>query len=72
MIRGRYSKANIKYMRKMFDASKPSNYISKLDAKIFSGNALSYPIPQSGFTWKTEEHWSTINWLAQREEQYFG
>ena len=29
-------------------------------------------MPQSGFTWLTEEHWSTLNWLAQRKDQYTG
>ena len=59
-------------MGKMFDACKPTNYIINLDANNLYGKAMSYPMPQSGVTWLTEEQWSTISWLAQREDQYTG
>ena len=72
MISGRYSKANNKYMGSLYDCSKPTNYIIYLDANNLYGKAMSYPMPQSGFTWLTEEQWSSINWLAQREDQYTG
>ena len=72
MSSARYSKANNKYMGKMFDPTKPKIYIINLDAYNLYGKAMSYPMPQSGFTWLTAEQWSTINWLAQREDQYTG
>ena len=72
MISGRYLKANNKYMGTLFDPTKPKIYIINLDTNNLYGKALSYPIRQSGFIWLTEEQWSTINWLAQREDQYTG
>ena len=68
----RSSKANNKYMGKLYDPTKPTNYISNLDANNLYGNAMSSPMPQSGFTWLREEQRSTITWLAQRENQYTG
>ena len=62
MIRGRYFKGNNKYMGKLFDPTKPTNYIINLDANNLYGKAMSYPMPQSGFTWLIEEQWSSINW----------
>ena len=55
MSSARYSKANNKYTEKMFDASKPSKYIINLDANNLYGKAMNYPMPQTGFTWLTEE-----------------
>ena len=72
MISGRYSKANNKYMGTLFDHTKPKIYISNLDANNLYGKAMSYPMPQSGFTWLTQEQWSRINWVVQREDQYTG
>ena len=72
MISGRYSKANNKYMGALFDPSKPTIYIVNLDANNLYGKAMSYPMPQSGFTWLTEEQWQPIDWLAQTEEQSTG
>ena len=72
MIRGRYSKANNKYMGNLFDPTKRSNFIGNLDANNLYGKAMSYPMPQSGFTWLTDEQWAKIDWLAQRENQATG
>ena len=69
MISGPYSKANNKYMGTLFDPTKPKIYIINLDANNLYGKAMSYPMPQSGFTWLTEEQWSPLNWLGQREAQ---
>ena len=33
---------------------------------------MRYAIPQWGFTWLNEEPWSSIDWLAQRVDQYNG
>ena len=69
MISGRYSKANNKDMGPLLDPNKPTIYIINLDANNLFGKAMSYPMPQSAFTWLTEEQWSKIDWLAQREDQ---
>ena len=50
MITGRDSKANNKYMGKLFDPTKPTNSIINLDAHNLYGKAMSYPMLQSGFT----------------------
>ena len=49
-IAKRYSKAINKYM-KSYDNSKPSKYITYLDASILYGSAMSQYLPYSGFKW---------------------
>ena len=65
MINGRYSKDNN-------NPTKQTKYIINLDAKNLSGKALTYPIRQFVFTWRTEEQWAKIDWVEQREDQYSG
>ena len=72
MISGRYSKANNKYMENLFDPRKPTNFIVNLDANNLYGKAMSSRMPQSGFTWLTDEQWAKIDWVAQRENQATG
>ena len=72
MISGRYSKSNNKYMGTLFDPTKPKIYIINLYANNLYGKAMSFPMPPSGFTLLTEEQWSTIISVAQREGQYIG
>ena len=50
MIRGRYSKDNNKSMRTLFVPYKHKICILTLDSKNPYGKAMSYPMPQSGFT----------------------
>ena len=66
MISGRYAKAINKYIGTRFDPKKPTNYIINLDANNINGKATSYPMPQSGVTWLSEEQWQKIDWLAER------
>ena len=49
MSSGRYSKAN-KYMGTPFHPTKPKIYIIILDRNNQYDKAMSFPMPQSGFT----------------------
>ena len=55
MISVRYSKANKKYTGTLFDQTKPTLYISNVDANKLYGKAMIYPRRQFGFTWLTQE-----------------
>ena len=55
MIPTRHSKANNKYMGKKFDPSKPSKYITYLDANNLYGWAMSKKLPTHGFKWVDEK-----------------
>ena len=54
-------------MGKLLDPSKPTNYISNMGA-----NKLYCKDIQAGFRWLTEKQWTSIDLLAQREDQYTG
>ena len=55
-----------------FDSTKPTIYIINLETNNLYGMPMSYPMPESVFTWLSEEKWSKIDWVAQREDQYTG
>ena len=57
---------------KLFDPKKPAIYIINLNVNKLNGKAMSNPMPHSGFTWRTEEKWNKLDWVAQREDQYIG
>ena len=62
MIPTRYGQANNKYMGEKFDESKPSKYISYLDANNLYGWAMSKKLPTCGFEWMTEEELCGEEW----------
>jgi hypothetical protein len=53
-ITTRYGKSNNKYMGETFDKSKPSTFITYLDANNLYAWAMSKPQPTHGFEWMTE------------------
>ena len=55
MLTNRYGKANNKYMGDKYDATKPSKYITYLDANNLYGWAKSKPLPTHTFKWMNEE-----------------
>jgi len=62
-ITHRYGKSNNKYMGDAFDSSKPSSFITYLDANNLYGWAMSKPLPVSGFKWMSSEElydWKNI------------
>jgi len=51
MVNKRYAKARNPLVEG-YDPSKPTNYITYLDANNLYGWAMSLPLPKSGFKWK--------------------
>ena len=78
MISTRYGKANNKYMTKErdgeeYDPSKPSTYISYLDANNLYGWAMSRKLPTDGFQWMTPsqlEYWGFLTCIVEVDLEY--
>jgi hypothetical protein len=51
VISNRYSVANNKYMGPSYDETKPSKFITYLDANNLYGWAMCQPLPTSDFKW---------------------
>ena len=60
MISNRHGQANNKYMGEKFDETKPSKYITYLDANNLYGYAMSKKLPTGGFKWMSEKELN--NW----------
>src|SRR6218665_3723012 len=66
----RYAKANNKYMGEEFDSSKPSSFITYLDANNLYGWAMCKPLPAHGFKWIKEDELN--NWKSIMERDGVG
>jgi len=63
MISKRYAKANNKYM-KNYDPTKPSTFITYLDANNLYGWAMAQPLPTGGFRWLDDVETSDLDVLS--------
>ena len=73
LISNRYGKANNKYMGDRFDDSKPSKYISYLDANNLYCWAMSKPLPTHGFKWmklSELENWENHSCILEVDLKY--
>src|ERR1043165_3034274 len=72
-ISNRYGKANNEYMGEEFDSSKPSTFITYLDANNLYGWAMSKPLPTHGFKWMSDDelnNWRTIPCILEVDLEY--
>ena len=70
-IANRYGQANNKYMQN-YDKSKPSKYITYLDANNLYGWAMSQYLPTGGFRWMTEREINKTNVASYKENSKKG
>ena len=61
-ISNRYGKANNEYMGEEFDSSKPSTFITYLDANNLYGWSMCKNLPTHGFEWMSKDELN--NWRA--------
>ena len=69
----RYGKSNNKYMGDSYDPSKPTKYITYLDANNLYGWAMSKPLPTHGFKWMEPnelENWRNYLCVLEVELEY--
>jgi hypothetical protein len=72
-ISNRYACANNKYMDDAFDSSKPSSFITYLDANNLYGWAMSKPLPVRGFKWMSAaelDDWKNIPCILEVDLEY--
>jgi len=69
-ISNRYGKVNNKYMGEEYDSSKPSSFITYLDANNLYGWAMSKPLPTHGFEWMSDDE--IYNWREITERDGVG
>ena len=72
-ISNRYGKSNNRYMGTKYDASKPSKYVTYLDANNLYGWAMSKPLPTHGFKWmETDDlkNWRNYSCILEVNLEY--
>ena len=73
MISNRHAQANNKYMNEKFDETKPSKYITYLDANNLYGYAMFKKLPIGGFKWMTEhelQNWRSYGCILEVDLEY--
>ena len=72
-ISNRYGKSNKRYMGGRYDASKPTKYITYLDANNLYGWAMTKPLPTDGFKWMDPnelENWKNYSCILEVDLEY--
>ena len=72
-INNRYGKSNNRYMGNKYDASKPTKYITYLDANNLYVWAMSKPLPTHGFKWMGPnelENWRKYSCILEVDLEY--
>ena len=73
MISNRFGQANNKYMEEKFDSSRPSKFISYLDANNLYGWAMLKPLPVGDFKWMSPlelETWMDFPCILEVDLEY--
>ena len=73
MISNRFGQANNKYMEEKFDSSRPSKFITYLDANNLYGWAMLKPLPVGDFKWMSPlelETWKDFPCILEVDLEY--
>ena len=73
MISNRHGQANNRYMDEKFDETKPSKFITYLDANNLYGFAMCKKLPTGGFKWMTKEeleNWRSCACILEVDLEY--
>ncbi|KAF0147428.1 MAG: hypothetical protein FD143_3066 [Ignavibacteria bacterium] len=72
MISQRYSRANHPGLGEFYDPNKPLVTLKMFDANNLYGYAMHEPLPMSNYKWLSVEEISAIDWIHQKDEQFYG
>ena len=73
MISNRHGRANNKFMKEQFDSSRPSKFVTYLDANNLYGWAMMKPLPVGNFHWMTGdelERWMEFPCVLEVDLEY--
>ena len=73
MISNRHGRANNKFMKEQFDSSRPSKFVTYLDANNLYGWAMMKPLPVGDFHWMTGdelERWMEFPCVLEVDLEY--
>ena len=73
MISNRHGRANNKFMKEQFDSSRPSKFVTYLDANNLYGWAMMKPLPVGDFHWMTGdelERWREFPCVLEVDLEY--